>query len=316
VLVWVASVVLLLVLPMLVIIPYALLRYRGVSYEVFASSIQSDKTAIFISILAVIPAHLLTLVVVWAAVTRLGRRPFWRTIGWRWGDDRDLWFGTASAGLAFMLLLVGVLLTKLLGGEETQIDQIIASSRAARYTTAFIATVTAPLVEETIYRGLLFPALQRAFDMIWALIHHLLSRAEARAALLRAEGKIWAAGVWTLSSRLWKVASDTLLPPPVQSRMGTIWAVIIVSGLFAFVHLFQYRNNLGVIAAITLLSVSLTLVRASTGRLMPCFVMHLVFNGLQSLLIVFEPQVQSVSAGREGQVAVILMLAHTIRIFI
>jgi len=29
-------------------------------------------------------------------------------------------------------------------------------------------------------------------------------------------------------------------------------------------------------------------VRARTGRLLPCFVIHLVFNGVQSVIIVFE----------------------------
>jgi hypothetical protein len=37
----------------------------------------------------------------------------------------------------------------------------------------------------------------------------------------------------------------------------------------------------------------LTFIRARTGRLLPCFVIHLVFNGIQSLIIVFEPYLRA-----------------------
>jgi membrane protease YdiL (CAAX protease family) len=59
-----------------------------------------------------------------------------------------------------------------------------------------------------------------------------------------------------------------------------------VSLLFAGVHVFQYRNNLAVISVITLLSITLTVSRAVTGKLLPAFIIHLVFNGIQSALIV------------------------------
>jgi hypothetical protein len=52
------------------------------------------------------------------------------------------------------------------------------------------------------------------------------------------------------------------------------------------VHVFQYRNNLAVIVVITLLSITLTVTRAITGKVLPAFIIHLVFNGIQSVLIV------------------------------
>jgi membrane protease YdiL (CAAX protease family) len=94
--------------------------------------------------------------------------------------------------------------------------------------------------------------------------------------------------------------------------LGAIWAVMIVSALFAFVHVFQYSNNLGVIAAISMLSLSLTLVRALTGRLLPCFMIHLIFNGLQSLYIIFEPYMKTPGAGGEQKAAIVEMLARSI----
>jgi membrane protease YdiL (CAAX protease family) len=69
-------------------------------------------------------------------------------------------------------------------------------------------------------------------------------------------------------------------------RVGVVLTVVFVASLFALVHAYQYRNNLGVIGTIAILSFTLTYVRARTGRLLPCFVIHLVFNGIQSVIIV------------------------------
>ena len=135
--------------------------------------------------------------------------------------------------LAVALLVVGVLFTQFLGGKETSLDQIINSSLKARFATAFLAFATAPLVEELIFRGVLYPALQRA--------------------------------------------------------IGMVAAVAIVTVLFAGIHVFQYYDNFGVVAVITMLSLSLTLLRARTGRLLPSFVIHLVFNGLQAAYLILQP---------------------------
>jgi uncharacterized protein len=254
VLVWIASAMLLFFLPVLAVVPYALYKYWGNSYDVFIKALPADKTFILISIIAVIPTHLLTLALVWAVVTQYGYRPFWRTLGWDWSPNFGPW---QSVGVAVVLLAAGmVLINRIGGGEATDLDQIISSSTAARLTTALLATATAPLVEEIIYRGLIYSALQRA--------------------------------------------------------MGKLGAIVIVASLFAFVHVFQYSNNLGVIAAITLLSISLTLVRAFTGRLLPCFVIHLIFNGLQSLWIIFEPYIRAPGAGDEQKAALFEMIARTI----
>ena len=102
---------------------------------------------------------------------------------------------------------------------------------------AFLAVATAPLVEETIYRGLLFPAMQRV--------------------------------------------------------TGRLSAVVIVASMFAALHIWQYRQSISIILSISLLSLVLTLVRARTGRLFPCFVIHLVYNGIQSVLIVLDPYLRA-----------------------
>jgi uncharacterized protein len=232
---WVGSVVLLFgmsAISLIFIMIYLSSTHGSVQPEQLRQLLTTDKVAVLIQVIAVIPAHLLTLGLAWAVVTNFGKRPFWQTLGWRWSRGLGLW---TSSGIAITLLLFGGVLTKYYGGEPTDIDQIINNSTAARFVLAFLATATAPIVEEVIYRGILYPALQRA--------------------------------------------------------IGVAWAVVGVTLLFASVHVVQYYNNISVIAAIGVLSLTLTLVRAYTKSLLPCFVIHLVFNGLQSLYIVLQPYI-------------------------
>lgn len=228
-LVWLASVFVMFALQVLAVVPYMLYAHRQEQPAKLGELMSTDPNALLVGIVAVIPAHILTLVMVWALVTNYGKRPFGQTVGWGWSPRFGLW---ASAGLALALLLFGIPLLYFLGGEKTPFDQMLESSTQARFATAFLATASAPLVEELVYRGVLYPALQRA--------------------------------------------------------LGALWAVLVVGSLFTLVHVAQYYNNAGVIAAVGTLGFVLTVVRARTGRVLPCFVIHLVFNGLQVAGLVLE----------------------------
>ena len=234
--VWFASVALLVVGNLLAVLIYALVRLRSFDLSALQRAMQSDPLIILYSIAAMVPVHLLSFGIAWAVVTRFGQRPFREAVGWSWGERFGLW---TCIALAIGLWLFGIALANLFGGQETDIDRIISSSNAARLSIAFLAVATAPIVEETIYRGVLYAPLERA--------------------------------------------------------AGTKVAVIIVAVMFAGVHLMQYRNNLGVIAAVTVLSFTLTWVRARTGRLLPCFVIHAAFNGIQAILIVAQPYLKTLT---------------------
>ena len=84
-----------------------------------------------------------------------------------------------------------------------------------------------------------------------------------------------------------------LLYSAFQKAIGQWGAVIVVAGMFAGLHVVQYWPNAGAISSITLLSVVLTTLRARTGRLLPCYVVHLVFNGIQSVIIILEPYIRA-----------------------
>jgi membrane protease YdiL (CAAX protease family) len=255
---WLASVALLFGMALAFLIPYAALHARGMSSDELGQFLANDKTAILLTVLSGIPAHLLTLGIVWAVVTRFGKRPFWRTLGWTRGKGFGFW---TSAGLAALLYIGSISMIYVFGLEETDtaLSRIVASSRAAALAIAFMAVVTAPLVEELVYRGLLYSALQKAAGRGWAIGGVLL--------------------------------------------------------LFTVIHVPQYWPNYGVIAAVGLLSVSLTLVRAYTGRLLPCFIMHLVFNGIQSAIIIFEPYLRQLFMKSGQEAASILNLPEAVGFF-
>ncbi|MCA1635487.1 MAG: CPBP family intramembrane metalloprotease [Acidobacteria bacterium] len=220
--VWVASILLMVFVPLFLVIPYMLYRVGAANFATSLEGLAKDPSIILVSIAATVPTHLLTLLLVWAVVTRYGRRPFWPVIGWSWGPRFGFW---ACLAAAILLLGGAVAVAKLLGVSRTPFDDILESSPYALFAVAFLATATAPLVEELVYRGVLYSALRRA--------------------------------------------------------VGVAGAVLLVTFLFALVHFWQYQTSPGTIGAILLLSLALTIVRASTKRVLPCVVIHFIFNGVQ-----------------------------------
>lgn len=254
-LVWFASIVLIVLMPVVFLLPYA--RARGFHsgmpnyVQALAEFALSDRTAVLLQVASLFPSHLLTLILVWAIVTRLGKQPFWTAIGWGWPRNFPWWL---SVLLGMVLFGLGGLIAKLLGAEKpTQLEQIINSSLTARYMILFLAVCTAPFVEEFVYRGVLYA--------------------------------------------------------PLQRLAGVPGAAVIVLALFTIIHVPQYWPNAGVIAAVGILSIVLTVVRAYSGRLLPCIVIHLVFNGIQAVILIIEPHLQPLipSAERAAPAASFLL---------
>jgi membrane protease YdiL (CAAX protease family) len=253
--VWFASVVCLILVPLILVAPYVVYRYMNGPLR--PEEMAGDKMFIFLSILGVIPAHLVTLLIVWAVVSRWGRYPFWKSVGL--SAPQNVGLGTTialSGGLAVVLLVIGGVVTSWYGGEKTQLDQLINSSYQARLATAFLAFATGPLIEELVYRGVLYPAFARV--------------------------------------------------------VGVVGAVVLVSIMFAGVHVLQYKNNLAVIGVILMLSIALTLVRAYSHYLLPSFIIHLIFNGLQSLYLIVQPLIEKSDQTTPPATPAIIFLARTL----
>src|SRR5690606_7697868 len=147
------SVAAILIFPALFLLPY--IATSGIDFSAgvdLAQFATTDKTAIILQVAAIIPAHLFTLAMAWIVVTRLSRYPFLRTLGWDFAGVR--WW--------HYILMIAVILIAVLAASnvfqfrEDDLDRISRSSRTALYLVAIMAVFTAPLVEEVVYRGVLF----------------------------------------------------------------------------------------------------------------------------------------------------------------
>ena len=123
-------------------------------------------------------------------------------------------------------------MSKILPGGKTEFDKILEASASVRLVVAALAVVTAPLVEELVYRGLLFPA--------------------------------------------------------VEAKFGRVTALISVTLIFAGAHFWQYGASKLILVSITLLSFLLTAIRARTGKLLPSYAVHLLYNATVAGLILFS----------------------------
>jgi uncharacterized protein len=245
--VWIASVLAIVLVPSLFLLPYVVSQKSLVSPDQsLGEFLQKDPTAIILQISAIIPAHILTLALAWAIVTKLNKFSFKETLGWQSGGMG--WHHYALILIAFFAVagVVGYYFPE----QENDLTRMLKSSRAAVFLVAFMATFTAPIVEDVIYRGILYSAFRRTLG----------------------------AGV----------------------------AIVAVTLLFALVHVPQYYPSYSTISLLLLLSLILTLVRARTNNLWPCIVLHTVFNGFQSVLLILEPYIKSAESSVEQTARIFL----------
>lgn len=228
--VWFLSVLLIVFLPLLALFPYLAVRgIRGSQAEI-QSFVLGDPTAVLIQVLSVVPAHFLTLAAAWFVVTKGHKYNFFEILGWKSGGMR--WWHYPVVLAAFFSL--AAIVNSYFPEGETELIRILKSSKTALYSVAFLSVATAPIVEEVVYRGLLYSAIQRL--------------------------------------------------------TGKVFAIAVVTILFALVHVPQYYQSISTIGLLALLSLTLTVVRATTKNLLPCFILHSIFNFVQSAFLLINPE--------------------------
>lgn len=96
-----------------------------------------------------------------------------------------------------------------------------------------------------------------------------------------------------------------LLYSAFQRRLGVAAAAILATVLFTVVHIPQYSSGMvpdyATIIVLLALSMVLTLIRIKTGNLLPCIVLHTLFNGTQSIFLLLEPFLKPYLNSLEGQ---------------
>ena len=99
------------------------------------------------------------------AVLRSRHLPFWRTIQWK--RVRGI---PAYAALGFVLSIVVGLLTALLPiPKQLPIEKYFADP-VGTWMLAIFGTTVAPLMEELLFRGFLYPALARKLGIAWSVL--------------------------------------------------------------------------------------------------------------------------------------------------
>jgi uncharacterized protein len=237
--IWAASILLILVFTNVFVLPYLLgqnvdLADRGT----LSGLMKTDPTAVMLQLSGIIPAHLLTLLLAWLVVTRFRRFSFTEMLGWKMNGFR-LWHAFAITIAVYGLSHLAV---RIFGEVENDFDIMLKSSRYVVFLVAFFAVFTAPIVEEVVYRGVLFSAIERSG--------------------------------------------------------GALAAIVSVTLLFTAVHGLQYSQqavpDYAVLSVLLILSLILTMIRYMTANLLPCIVLHTVFNAFQSVLMIFEPHLRPI----------------------
>ncbi|MBX7171384.1 MAG: CPBP family intramembrane metalloprotease [Pyrinomonadaceae bacterium] len=246
-LMWVASILFILVIPTFGVIFYVVAKGINITDSAkLTEAIQNDPNAILANIICVIPAHLLTILLAWLVVTSTRKHSFREMLGWQWGGFNIFYL----VGIVIAFFIFAAILSNFIPEQDNDLLKILRSSRINVYFVAFMATFTAPLVEEVVYRGIMYSAFQRTF--------------------------------------------------------GVVGGVALVTFLFALVHVPQYYPSVATIIMICLLSLVLTLVRAKSENLLPCIILHTIFNGIQSLLMIAEPYLKQFVPEQKTQAGLII----------
>jgi membrane protease YdiL (CAAX protease family) len=119
--------------------------------------------------------------------------------------------------------------------------QELFKSRSGAMLLLAMAVLVAPLVEETVFRGYLYPLFASKF-----------------------------------SSLAQKAGAD-----PIRAvRFGTFAGIIITGILFGLMHGAQLGWTWGLVSLLTLVGVILTFARAWTGTVLASFLLHLGYNSM------------------------------------
>ncbi|MGH9754903.1 MAG: lysostaphin resistance A-like protein [Blastocatellia bacterium] len=138
---------------------------------------QITRGVVIFSLTVTLVMQLAGLAAAWLVVTRIGRRPFWRTLGWGWIPQFRL---VHAIGLAILMIGVAIVLEQVLPHKETDLEKFLKMGMGIRIMVAALAVLTAPLIEEIVYRGLIYSSVEGLMGkgaavtfvtLLFALVH-------------------------------------------------------------------------------------------------------------------------------------------------
>jgi membrane protease YdiL (CAAX protease family) len=181
----------------------------------------------------------------------LESRPFWPTLGWKklgtTNPDAPSSPWPYIGGGAALAICVAVLSSKIKTPENLPIQDLFRSRTGALLLMA-MAVFVAPVVEETVFRGYLYP---------------LFASTGARIA------KVYGAG------------------PAVAVRTGTRLGIVLTGLLFGFLHGAQLGWTWALVAVLSTVGVVFTWARARVGSVYASYFLHLGYNSFIAFSAIF-----------------------------
>jgi membrane protease YdiL (CAAX protease family) len=170
--------------------------------------------------------------------------PFWRSLGWKklsadpaMGKGSPWMYFLSGCGLA---IFVAVASSRVKEVDHVPIQELFKSRNGAMLLMS-MAVFVAPLVEETVFRGYLYPLFASKFS---------------------------------------RIAQNAGVDPLRAIRLGTFLGIAITGTLFGLMHGAQLGWTWGLVALLTLVGIIFTFARAWTGTVLASFLLHLGYNSM------------------------------------
>ena len=170
--------------------------------------------------------------------------PFWRSLGWK-KLSADPAIGKGSPWMYFfsgcgLAVFVAMASSRVKNVDHAPIQDLLKSRSGAMLLMA-MAVFVAPLVEETVFRGYLYPLFASKFSGF---------------------------------------AQNAGADPLRATRFGTLVGIFITGILFGLMHGAQLGWTWGLVSLLTLVGVIFTFARAWTGTVLASFLLHLGYNSM------------------------------------
>jgi membrane protease YdiL (CAAX protease family) len=184
----------------------------------------------------------LLLLFLYVTLSVLRGSPFWSSLGWKKLNSnsaprkgRPWMYFLSGSGLSFLVAIVG---SRVKDADHTPIQELFKNRTGAMLLMA-MAVLVAPLVEETLFRGYLYPVLARIIS---------------------------------------SVAHFFGMNSPTAFRTGVASSIFLTGLFFGLLHAPQLGWTFGLVSLLTIVGVIFTLARAWTGTVLASFLLHLGYN--------------------------------------
>jgi membrane protease YdiL (CAAX protease family) len=147
-------------------------------------------------------SYLAALGAMYVLVTRYRRRPFWQAVAWRWPNG--WWVGYIVTG-SMVAVVLGLLSRYLPIPKSLPMDRFFQNRQGA-YVMMFFGVGVAPFAEEMLFRGFLYPVLDRWLET-----------------LLMRPRQLRRGCIWVLIAAGWG---------QIEHRLPLTWSLLLAVGVF------------------------------------------------------------------------------------